>query len=139
MTATKLDRTTYKYIESEIKHYRQTLKEYQDKRQEILYDRNGAESVGGRSNLPSSSTERYAIRLIDDRRIARLRTTVDAIESMLESCSEEQRKFVDLYFFAKPQTKTFDGIAFEMGVSRRTLFRLRDEVVYSVAKLMGEW
>lgn len=136
---TKLDRTTYKYIESEIRHYKQTLKEYKDRRQEILYDRNGAEAVGGSSNLPSSTTERYAIRLIDDRRISRLRMTVDAIESMLESCNEEQKRFVDLYFFARPQTKTIDGIACEMNVSRRTLFRIRDEVVYSVAKLMGEW
>ncbi|MBD7984423.1 transcriptional regulator [Sporosarcina sp. Sa2YVA2] len=136
---TKLDRTTYKYIESEIRHYHHTLKEYKNRRQEILYDRNGAEAVGGGSNLPSSPTERYAIRLVEDRRISRLRTTVDAIETMLESCDKEHKDFVQLYFFAKPQTKTFDGIACELNVSRRTLFRMRDEIVYSVAKLMGEW
>ena len=138
MTATKLDRTTYKYIESEIRHYKQTMNEYKVRRQEILYDRNGAEAVGGRSNLPSSPTERYALRLVEDRRISRLRTTVDAIETVLESMNDDQQKFVDMYFFAKPQTKTIDGIAYEMGVSRRTLFRIRDEIVYSVAKLMGE-
>lgn len=134
----KLDKATYKYIEAEIKHYHQTLNEYQIRRQEILHDRNGADLVGGQSNLPSSSTERYAIRLIDDRRIARLRTTVDAIETVIESCNDEQSDFLNLYFFTRPQTKTIDGIANELNISRRTLFRMRDEIVYSVAKLMGE-
>lgn len=134
----KLDRSTYKYIESEIKHYHHTINEYQNRRQEILHDRNGADQVGGQSNLPSSTTERYAIRLIDDRRISRLRTTVDAIESVLDACNDEQMNFINLYFFTRPQTKTIDGIADELNISRRTLFRMRDEIVYSVAKLMGE-
>lgn len=134
----KLDKSTYKYIESEIKHYYKTLEEYQDRRQELLYDRNGPDQVGGQSNLPSSTTERYALRLMDDRRITRLRTTVDAIETVIDSCNGDQKRFMNLYFFKRPQTKTMDGIAEELNISRRTLFRMRDEVVYTVAKLMGE-
>lgn len=134
----KLDKSTYKYIESEIKHYHQTLKEYQNRKQEILHDRNGADQVGGQSNLPSAPTESYALRLIDDRRMTRLRVTVDAIESVLSSCNQKQSDFVRLYFFAKPQKKTIDGIASDLDISRRTLFRMRNEIVYSVAKLMGE-
>lgn len=134
----KLDKSTYKYIESEIKHYYKTLEEYRNRRQELLHDRNGPDQVGGQSNLPSSTTERYALRLMDDRRITRLRTTVDAIETVIDSCNCEQKRFINLYFFKRPQTKTMDGIAEELNISRRTLFRMRDEVVYTVAQLMGE-
>lgn len=135
----KLDRDTYKYIESEIRGYNRTLKEYNERRQEILYNKTEDPGEGGKGNEISRPTERYAMKLVEDRRLGRLRVTVDAIESVMEECPEKHRKFIQLYFHDKPQTKTFDGIAYELEVSRRTLFRIRDEIVYSVAKMMGEY
>lgn len=135
----KLDRSKYKYIESEIRAYPTTLKEYNHRRQEILYDRTGEPQEGGKGNAVSRPTERYALQLVEDRRLGRLRVKVDAIETVMQECSEKHRQFIQLYFHDKPQTKTFDGIAYELDVSRRTLFRIRDEIVYSVAKKMGEY
>lgn len=135
----KMRRDTYRYIESEIRMFNETAREYKRRRSELLTDQHQPDEAQSSSkpNTVSSPTERYAIRLVDDRRLARLQNVMEAIEDVYERSSDDHKKFIEMNYWQKPRARTIEGIAVELNVSVRTIYRLRNEIVYSVAKLMG--
>lgn len=138
---TKLRRDTYRYTESEIRMYPETVKEYNRRKLELLTDRKETDDAQSSSkpNIISNPTERYAIRLVEDRRLTRLRNVIDAVKDVYDASSEEHKRFIELNYWARPKALTIDGIALELNVSVRTLYRFRNEIVYNVSHLMGEY
>lgn len=138
MTA-KMRRDTYRYVESELRMYRETIKEYNRRRSELLTDMKEPDEAqsGSRSNVVSAPTERYAIRLVDDRRLERLRNAIEAIQTVYEECSPDHKRLIEMNYWARPRAKTIEGIAQELNVSTRTIYRYRNEVVYAVGRMMG--
>lgn len=140
-TKLKMRRDTYRYIESEIRMYKETKREWERRRAELLTDRHEPDDAQSSSkpNVISNPTERYALRLVADRRLTKLQTVIEAVENVYESSSEDHKRFIEMNYWQKPREKTIDGIAIELKMSVRNLYRLRNEIVYSVAKLMGEY
>lgn len=135
---TKLKTGTFKHVESELYHYHDTKKEIERLKNYILHaspvpDRTG----GGRSNVPSDPTGQTATLMATHRRIEQLERIVETIESIYERLPAEKQKLVRLKYWTKPQTLTWDGIALELDVSRRTAINWRDEIVYAIAELLG--
>lgn len=134
----KLKRGTFQHVESEIYAYHETKQEIVRLKNEILYaspepNRTG----GGRSNIPGNPTERTATLLVTHRKIEQMERITEAIESVVERLPEEKQRLVNLYYWTKPRTLTWDGIAQRLNVSRITAIRWRDEVVYAIAEKIG--
>ncbi len=138
---TKLHKNVVRYVEHNLYHYHEYIREIQRLRNDILYgvkittDENVG---GGRSNLPSSPTERRTIELLTHRRLDTLERVTSAIKTVYEALPEEKKKLVRLKYWTRPQKYTWDGIAEQLHVSRITCLRWRDEIVYAIAELLGE-
>jgi len=135
----KLKKATFKHIESELYIYNETVKEIDRIRKDIIYcSNNGDENTGGgRSSLPSSPTERIATRLMTNRRLQQLESIAYAIEKVYNMADNDRKKLIRLKYWTKPQTKTWDGIANELHISKRQAFRWRDEIVQAIGEILG--
>lgn len=130
---------TFKFIESELTYYHDSLKELEQLKNDIIYGTGSSdENVGGgRSNIPQSTTERKGIALSESREIQQLQRITSAIQSVTDRLPPEKKKLVQLKYWAKPQTLTWDGIAYELNVSRMTVLRWRQEIVYAIIQITG--
>jgi RinA family phage transcriptional activator len=137
--ATKLKKATFKHIESELYSYHDTLREIEFLRRNIMFCKeNDDENVGGgRSSLPSSPTEKIGTRLATHKKLRQLEEVAHAIEKVYTGLPEDYQKLVRLKYWTRPQLKTWEGIADELHIGRRTAFRMRDDIVYSVSEVIG--
>lgn len=137
-TKIKLRRGTFQHIEAELYAYHDTLKEIAKLRNEILHASSEPDRVGGgRSNLPVNMTETTAIRLTTDKRLNSLVEVADAIRTVYDALPEGKQKLVQLRYWSRPQLLTWDGIALNLNVSRRTAINWRDEIVTAIALKLG--
>jgi len=139
MGAIKLKKPTFQHIESELYSYHDTLKEIQFLRNNIMFTKeNDDENVGGgRSSLPSDPTGSIGTRIATHKKLNNLEEITNAIEKVYTGLPEIHQKLVRLKYWTRPQTKTWEGIALELNVSRRQAFRWRDEVVKAVGEVLG--
>lgn len=138
-TATKLKKATFKHIESELYSYKDTLREIENLRKDIMFcNENEDENIGGgRNNLPSSPTERIATRLATHKRLNQLEEVANAIQKVYTGLPEEYQRLVRLKYWTRPQLKTWEGIAEDLHVNRATAIRWRDSVVNAVSEVLG--
>jgi RinA family phage transcriptional activator len=138
-TATKLKKATFKHIESELYSYKDTLREIENLRKDIIFTKeNDDENIGGgRSSLPSSPTEQIGTRLATHKRLNQLEQISNAIENVYTGLPEDYRKLVQMKYFTKPQKYTWDGLADKLHVSKRQAMRWRDEIIHTVAEVLG--
>lgn len=137
--ATKLKKATFKHIESELYSYHDTLREIEFLRRNIMFCKeNDDENIGGgRSSLPSSPTEKIGTRLATHKKLNQLEEVAHAIEKVYTGLPEDYQKLVRMKYWTRPQLKTWEGIAGELHIGRRTAFRMRDDIVYSVSEVLG--
>ncbi|WNF07252.1 transcriptional regulator [Brevibacillus borstelensis] len=134
----KIKKGTFQHIESELYAYHETRKEIVRLKNDILYASHPVDSNGGgRSNLPGDPTARTATLLTTHRELESLERIVGAIDSVYESLPDEKRRLIQLKYWSKPQTRTWDGIALEMSTHRVTLIRWRNDIVRSIAAKLG--
>lgn len=139
MSATKIRKGTFQHVESELYTYHETRKEIVRLKNEILYASGSTdENVGGgRGSLPGDPTSRTAILLSSHKKLEQLQNIVDAIESVVDRLTEDRKKLIRLRYWEKPQRLTWDGVAAELHVSRRTALNWRDEIVRAIAEKIG--
>ncbi|MGN7470356.1 transcriptional regulator [Brevibacillus sp. SAFN-007a] len=139
MSVTKIRKGTFQHVESELYAYHETRKEIVRLKNEILYASGSTdENVGGgRGSLPGDPTSRTAILLSSHKKLEQLRNIVDAIESVVDRLTEDRKKLIRLRYWEKPQRLTWDGVAAELHVSRRTAMNWRDEIVRAIAEKIG--
>lgn len=138
-TAIKLKKATFKHIESELYSYQDTLREIQFLRNNIMFTKENEDenTGGGRSSLPSSPTEQIGTRLATHKRLNKLEEIAQAVEKVFTGLPDDYQKLVKLKYWTRPQLKTWEGIAEEIPVSRRTAFNMRDEIVNTIAEVLG--
>ncbi|NNU85332.1 DUF722 domain-containing protein [Geobacillus sp. BMUD] len=136
----KLHKDIVRYVEHNLYYYHEYLKEIQRLQKDILYGVKMTQDEnigGGRSNLPSSPTEKRAIELTTHRRLETLERVTQAIKTVYEALPEEKRKLIHLKYWEKPTKYTWNGIAEMLHVDRVTCFRWRNEIVAAIAELLG--
>lgn len=136
MTRMKASSAAFRHIESEIHSYHDTVKEIKKRREELL-SKPAEELVGGRPNTPGDPTGSIVSRLVDDKRLMELERIAYAIETVYNMLDNEHRELVRLYYWTKPQTLTWDGIALRLNVSRRTAIYRRKQIVQAVGERLG--
>lgn len=139
MVIEKLKRGTFKHVESELYSYWDTLEEVKSLRMELI-SRNPwqDENVGGgRSNIPSDPTGATATALLTHRKLEELERIAGAIREVVDRLPREKKRLVELRYWTKPQTRTWEGISQQLNVSRRQALRWRDQIVYCIADRLG--
>jgi RinA family phage transcriptional activator len=138
-TAIKLKKATFKHIESELYSYKDTLKEIEFIRNNIMFCKEEIdENVGGgRASLPGKPTENIATRLATHRRLTKLEEIANAIEKVYVNLPETHQKLIQLRYWTRPQRYTWEGIAEQLHVNRATAFRWRDQIINSIAEVLG--
>lgn len=138
-TAVKIKKATFKHIESELYSYKDTLKEIDELRKNIMFcNENDDENVGGgRSSFISDPTGRLGTRLATHKKLGKLEEIANAIEKVYTGLPEEYQKLVRLKYWTKPQLKSWEGIAEDLHVNRATAFRWRDQVVMAISEVLG--
>lgn len=133
----KVKPNTAKHIEAEIFEYHDTLKRIQQRRDELMSDPAKEEGMPSSPTLPSSTTERYATRLVMDRQLMEDQRIIAAIEHVYNICDDDRKKLIRLKYWTRPQTKTWEGIAQDLNVSRRQAFNWRDQIVQAIGEKLG--
>ena len=137
MATIKLRSGTIKHIEAEIYDYHDTLKRIKERREELMSDPAREEGMPSSPTLPSSTVERHATRLTMDRQLQELERVASAVEHVYNLCDEGRKELIRLKYWAKPQLKSWEGIALELHISKRQAYRWRDEVVQAVGEQLG--
>lgn len=137
MTAVKMKPSSFKHIEAELFDYHETLKRIKQRREELLSDAPKEVGMPSSPTLPSSTTEKYATRLLMDRQLQELERIARAVEHVYNVCDKDRKDLIQLKYWTKPQTKTWDGIALDLNVSRRQAFNWRDQVINAIGEILG--
>ena len=120
-----------RYVEHLIESYPKTI-QFLKKFQESLHAK--------RSNYQFDS---FVSPIDEEMRIERLETIVNAIKRALTYFSNIDNKaylkFIELKYWNKYEELNMNGISMRIHVSRRTAYNMKDQIVYRVAKELGEW
>jgi len=135
-----LKKGTFKMLEDLIEDY-PTMDRYIKRVElEIEYPwQETDDNIGGsRSNSTTSITERTGMKLATDKRLRLLRERKAALDKVVQTSKPETIKIIRMWYWIRPRTKTWDGIAEEVGYSKRMCHLLRNEFVDALAKELGE-
>ncbi|WP_167630052.1 DUF722 domain-containing protein [Listeria valentina] len=137
----RLRKSHYKAIEDEIRFYHTTKKELEELRINVVLGASFQEQRdenmgGGSSGFISNPTEQRALLLQMDRRIERMQKTLNAIETVLNQLSDEDKQLIHFRYWDKGKP-TWTWIANRLNMSESTAKRKRKEVVYRIAERLG--
>lgn len=134
-----MDRATKQYIEKQLEDYPKLGEYITQRRLELKYPlQPKEENIGApRGNEIGNPTERIVLTMDSDKRLNQLEKTKKGIEKVLNQLDDNAVSMVELKYWKKPQTLTWDGIAMEVGYSRRQCFNVRDSIIESIGKELG--
>ncbi|EOP85979.1 RinA family phage transcriptional regulator [Bacillus cereus HuB4-4] len=138
-TKVELKGATFKYIESELFDYLDTLREIALLREDKVFgftNNEGTKEI--RKYISAKSRECIGTKLVAYKKLKRLEELADAIEQVYMSLDSEKQKLMKLKYWTKPQLKTWEGIAAELNVTKRTALRWRNTIVNEIAEKLGE-
>lgn len=137
----RLRKAHYKAIEDEIRFYHDTKKELEELRIHAMlgatYQENRDENIGGSSSgVISNPTEQRAMLLQMDRRIERMRKTLNAIEAVLNQLSDEDKQLIQFRYWDRSKP-TWLWIASKLSMDESTARRRNRKIIISVGRKLG--
>jgi len=131
----KIKSAVFKYIEAELYDYPQTKQAIEELKEDIIEEAPVLDDVGGNTHRVSNPTLSKTMRLVTNRRLARMEQTVAAIDRVLNSLDPDRRRLVELKYFEKRLANA--GVAMELNISDATFYRWRNEIILLVAVELG--
>ena len=124
----RLSKNTFKYVEQEIRQYKNNLKELNRLKNEIIQE--APEKQNGRSSGLGDSTAAKAVKLSMNRKISELEKNQKAIETIYHRLCQDKQSVMEEYWQSR---YTNAGLAYKLGVDERTIRRWKQHIVYLVA------
>ena len=124
----RLSKNTFKYVEQEIRQYKNNLKEMNRLKNDIIQE--APEKQNGRSSGLSDSTAAKAVKLSMNRKISELEKSQKAIETIYHRLCPDKQSVMEEYWQSR---YTNAGLAYKLGVDERTIRRWKQHIVYLVA------
>ena len=90
-----------------------------------------------RGSDTSDTTQKKALRLVSNPRLAQLERTVRAIGHIVDGLDEDKYRLVTLKYWTCPRQLTDEGIAMEISIGRSTMYRWADEILLGIAVELG--
>ena len=134
-----MNSNTFKQIEIMLSEYPK-YEQYIKSREEELtnpYQITDTNQGGGQSNMTSDTTGLKAITLAEDRVLQRLKFQHRAIKRTYDAADPSVQKMIKEYYFTKPRTRTWSGVADYVGWSRSQCFNLRNAFFSQLADELG--
>ena len=124
----RLSKNTFKYVEQEIRQYKNNRKELNRLKNEIIQET--TEKQNGRSSGLGDSTAAKAVKLSMNRKISELEKNQKAIETIYHRLCQDKQSVMEEYWQSR---YTNAGLAYKLGVDERTIRRWKQHIVYLVA------
>ena len=124
----RLSKNTFKYVEQEIRQYKNNLKELNRLKNEIIQET--TEKQNGRSSGLGDSTAAKAVKLSMDRKISELEKSQKAIATIYHRLCQDKQSVMEEYWQSRYTTA---GLSYKLGVDERTIRRWKQYIVYCVA------
>lgn len=134
-----MDKFTKRFIEKQLEDYPKMDEYIMQRRLELKYPIGQSdENIGGSSSgRISNPTEQAVMTIHSDKRLNQLEKTKEALETVLNTLDSNAYALVELRYWTKPQTRTWVGIAREIGYSERQCYNVRDLIVENIGKELG--
>jgi RinA family phage transcriptional activator len=133
-----VQKANIKLIEAELRNYKETLKDVENMREEII-EGSSYQEVSVQTGTTGDNTYNKASRLMTSRALLEAEKRVEAIEytiGVLKSCPEPKKfQLLELKYFAKEYTDY--GIMIKLNVEKTTFYRWRKEILSIVADRLG--
>ncbi|UEH02022.1 transcriptional regulator [Staphylococcus gallinarum] len=133
-----LERHDIKKLEGYIKNIKHYRKELRFRGYELL-ENHDPENIGSsKSNIPGNPIERGTLKKFSDKKYNALDNIVSSVDKLLDNVSDETFEIMKLkYWNEDGEEYTWDDIADEFFISRRTLGRRRDKWLMMLADYMA--
>jgi RinA family phage transcriptional activator len=125
------------YIEAELRGYHRTKAELEEIRDNLLNSSPGPTDGMPRGTDTSNPTFKQAVRLMTNRRIKYMEGLIYGIGVVLDELPQDKLRLVELKYWTRPQTRTDQGIAQEIGCDRTTLWRWCEGICLAIAIELG--
>lgn len=125
----------YRHTEDIIRSFHKYPRWIKELEEKLLYPHKEIDANQGTGgNLPSSPTENTAMSLISDNKLQQMKREYEQLLEMLAKTDDKTKRIIELWYIERPQTKTWDGISLEVGLTKRQCFRLRDAFIKELAE-----
>ena len=124
----RLSKNTFKYVEQEIREYKNNLKELNSLKNNVIFAT--PEKQEGKSYSIGDATAQRAIKISMDKKIIELEKTIKAIEKIYQRLTPDKKAVMEEYWHGRYTTA---GLAQQVGIDERTVRRWKQHIVYSVA------
>ena len=128
----RINKSIFRYIEHELYNYEQTKKDLQLYREQVLEGTVSPE-VSVQSG-PGDVTANKAIKLTSSAFVVQAERIIGAIDKSLAILGDKHKMLFELKY---QQDIPWPEITIEMGISDRSYFRLRRELVATVGQQLG--
>lgn len=132
-----IKRANFKMIEAELYCYHESKKQLELLREEII-ESTPQQEVSVKSG-PGDPTQTKAIKLVNNREIIEMERRLKAIDKAIEilKTNNESRKYelLKMKYFERRYTDV--GICMELGISERSFYRWRREIIELIANFLG--
>lgn len=128
----RIERRVFRYVEYELYNYDNTKKELERCREEILESSPSPPEIKVQSGLGDPTSKK--VELLTSTYIARAEQTINAIERSLNMLTDMHRMLFKLKY---QDCLPWQEVTIEMEISERTYFRIRRELVVTVAQQLG--
>ena len=133
----RLSKNTFKYIEGELRAYKQMEKQLESISTEVILETPLPQE--GHSSTPGNPTMQKAIKInnkiYSNPQLRQMQKEVDAIRTVYYQCDDKKRQIIELCYWK--QQLTTEGIAYRLGVDRRTISRWKQKIIYDIAIKLG--
>lgn len=136
-----LNRHDIKKLEEYWINYNENIKQLKFREWELMSKNSDDENSGGGSNSVrqiSKPTEQLAVRLIEDKLHQNLTTVIKVIEQLYKELDEDTASIVNMrYWCSSRDFMEWEDIAFELGMTRSKVLRMRNSLLDETAVLIG--
>lgn len=133
----RIEKSNIKMIEAELYCYYESKKQLELLREEII-ESTPSQEISVKSS-PGDPTQTKAIKLVNNREIIEMERRLKAIDKAIEilKTNNESRKYelLKMKYFERRYTDV--GICMELGISERTFYRWRREIIELIANFLG--
>lgn len=140
-TLRKLNKHDIQKLEEYWTNYNDNIKLLKFREWELLSSNSDDENSGGGSNSVrqiSKPTEQCAIKLLEDKLFQNLLTITKVIRRLYEDLDAETQSIVDMRYWCTNRDRLeWEDIAFEIGMTRSKVLRIRNGLLDETARLIG--
>ena len=128
----RINKSIFRYIEHELYNYEQTKKDLALYREQIL-EGTAKPEVSVQSS-PGDVTQSKAIKLTSSAFVVQAERIINAIEKSLDILGDRHKELFKLKY---QLGVSWPNITIDMGISDRTYYRIRRELVLTVGQQLG--